>query len=183
MRTCCLCRRQPAPRAILLTTPSPAPVPTHAPQSGKLATSPSGKTLAATQSGKAGGLMVKEDQEVGQVTGRVYRQYISAYGVLSAVLLILFWSGEQVGRVGAVGVGVPRVPASLGCGGGGAAVCTAASACCRPGPDCSLALLPLSPACRLPSCLAPQTLRILTSWYLSKWSGAEVMARYTGAPS
>lgn len=126
--------------------------------------------------------MVKEDQEVGQVTGRVYGQYISAYGVLSAVLLILFWSGEQVGRVGAVGVGVPRVPASLGYGGGGAAVSTAASACCRPGPDCSLALLPLSPACRLPSCLAPQTLRILTSWYLSKWSGAEVMARYTGAP-
>lgn len=41
--------------------------------------------------------MVREDQEVGQVTGRVYWQYIVAYGTLSFAFLILLWSSEQVG--------------------------------------------------------------------------------------
>ncbi len=29
--------------------------------------------------------MVKEDQEVGQITGKVYAKYIACYGVLSFV--------------------------------------------------------------------------------------------------
>lgn len=34
--------------------------------------------------------------QVGQVTGRVYWQYIVAYGVISFVALIVLWSSEQV---------------------------------------------------------------------------------------
>jgi ATP-binding cassette subfamily C (CFTR/MRP) protein 1 len=69
------------------------------------------------QSGK---LMIKEDQEVGQVTGKVYWNYIKAYGVLSFVGLICFWSSEQA-------------------------------------------------------------VRILTNWYLSKWTQAEMNAAQTGS--
>ncbi|PSC67462.1 hypothetical protein C2E20_8853 [Micractinium conductrix] len=68
-----------------------------------------------------GALIVKEDQEVGQVTGKVYWRYITSYGVFSFVALIVLWSSEQ-------------------------------------------------------------TLRILTSWFLSRWSGAEVAALKTGIP-
>ena len=69
------------------------------------------------QSGK---LMIKEDQEVGQVTGKVYWNYIKAYGVWSFVGLICFWSSEQA-------------------------------------------------------------VRILTNWYLSKWTQAEMFAAQTGS--
>ena len=54
-----------------------------------LATSPSGK----------GDLIVKEDQEVGQVTGRVYWRYLQVYGVIAFVGLLIFWSSEQAVRV------------------------------------------------------------------------------------
>ena len=64
-----------------------------------------------------GGIIVKEDQEVGQVTGKVYWQYISVYGVLSFCGLLVFWSAEQA-------------------------------------------------------------VRILTNWYLSRWTAAEVVAGY-----
>ncbi|KAL4457987.1 hypothetical protein ABPG75_012852 [Micractinium tetrahymenae] len=77
-----------------------------------------GKAAAAVKPA-SGALIVKEDQEVGQVTNQVYWQYIRSYGVVSFVALILLWSSEQ-------------------------------------------------------------TLRILTSWYLSKWSGAEVAATLGG---
>ena len=66
-----------------------------------------------------GKLMVKEDQEVGQVTGKVYWNYIKAYGILSFVALIVFWSSEQA-------------------------------------------------------------VRILTNWYLSQWTNAEMTAAATG---
>ena len=46
-----------------------------------------------------GKLMIKEDQEVGQVTGKIYLNYIKAYGVVSFFALILFWSAEQAVRV------------------------------------------------------------------------------------
>lgn len=46
-----------------------------------------------------GALMIKEDQEVGQVTGKVYWQYIKAYGVLSFLSLIVLWSSEQSVRI------------------------------------------------------------------------------------
>lgn len=46
-----------------------------------------------------GKLMIKEDQEVGQVTGKVYKNYIIAYGVLSFFGLIFFWSAEQSVRI------------------------------------------------------------------------------------
>ena len=47
-------------------------------------------------SASSGSLMVKEDQEEGQVTGRVYGQYIAAYGMWAFYLLIVLWSSEQV---------------------------------------------------------------------------------------
>lgn len=63
--------------------------------------------LPCPQDGKpgakpSGALIVKEDQEEGQVTGRVYWQYILSYGVVSFVALILLWSSEQVGRAAAL---------------------------------------------------------------------------------
>lgn len=44
-------------------------------------------------------LMIKEDQEVGQVTGKVYWKYIQSYGIFSFVSLIIFWSCEQSVRI------------------------------------------------------------------------------------
>lgn len=69
------------------------------------------------KSEKKGGLIMVEDKEVGQVTGKVYWRYIIAYGVVPFVALIFFWSGEQA-------------------------------------------------------------VRVLTSWYLSKWTAAESTASY-----
>lgn len=69
------------------------------------------------KSEKKGGLIVVEDKEVGQVTGKVYWRYIVAYGVIPFIALIFFWSGEQA-------------------------------------------------------------VRVLTSWYLSKWTAAESTASY-----
>jgi ABC-type multidrug transport system fused ATPase/permease subunit len=71
---------------------------------------------------KKGALMVKEDQEEGQVTGKVYGRYVSAYGFVSFVALIVLWSSEQ-------------------------------------------------------------SVRILTNWWLSRWTNSEVIARYTGGDS
>lgn len=48
---------------------------------------------------KKGSLIVKEDKEVGQVTGRIYWKYISAYGVISFLFLIALWSSEQAVRI------------------------------------------------------------------------------------
>lgn len=78
-----------------------------------------GGVVKAAPGPAVGSLMVKEDQESGQVTGRIYWKYIASYGVLSFVALILLWSSEQ-------------------------------------------------------------TMRIMTSWYLSQWSGSEVRANMTG---
>ena len=64
-------------------------------QEAKKAAAAASSKLAASKSGK---LIVKEDQEEGQVTGKVYWQYIVAYGVFSFVALILLWSSEQVGE-------------------------------------------------------------------------------------
>lgn len=69
---------------------------------------------------KDGKLMIKEDQEVGQVTGKVYWNYIKAYGVVSFFGLICFWSAEQA-------------------------------------------------------------VRILTNWYLSQWTQAEMLSSQTGS--
>lgn len=44
----------------------------------------------------------------------------------------------------------------------------------------STAALPPSPAAPCAAASPPQTLRILTSWYLSRWSNAEVVARFNG---
>lgn len=51
----------------------------------------------------------------GQVTGRVYWQYILAYGFISFLALIVLWSSEQVGPWGADqgGVGAAQVRMSL----------------------------------------------------------------------
>jgi len=46
-----------------------------------------------------GGLMMKEDQEVGQVTGDVYWKYIKTYGIISFFGLLFFWSCEQSVRI------------------------------------------------------------------------------------
>ena len=48
---------------------------------------------------KKGKLMMKEDQEVGQVTGKVYWNYIKAYGILSFIALVMLWSSEQTVRI------------------------------------------------------------------------------------
>ena len=40
--------------------------------------------------------------------------------------------------------------------------------------------MPAWPCLAPPPLPRPQTLRILTSWYLSRWSGAEVQARVAG---
>ncbi len=72
-----------------------------------------------TSGSKKGNLMIKEDQETGQVTGKVYWNYIKAYGVVSFLALMVFWSAEQ-------------------------------------------------------------SIRILTTWYLSQWTQAEVEAVTTG---
>jgi hypothetical protein len=64
-------------------------------QEAKKAAAAASSKLAASKSGK---LIVKEDQEEGQVTGKVYWQYIVAYGVFSFIALILLWSSEQVGE-------------------------------------------------------------------------------------
>lgn len=48
---------------------------------------------------KKGGLIIKEDQEVGQVTGKVYWKYIKAYGVFSFASLVFLWSTEQTVRI------------------------------------------------------------------------------------
>lgn len=76
---------------------------------------------AITSDSKKGNLMIKEDQETGQVTGKVYWNYIKAYGVVSFFALMVFWSAEQA-------------------------------------------------------------IRILTTWYLSQWTQAEVEASATGDP-
>ena len=52
-----------------------------------------------TKAVKSGSLIVKEDQEVGHVTGRVYLRYIMAYGWISFIALVLFWSSEQTVRI------------------------------------------------------------------------------------
>ena len=57
-----------------------------------------GKKGVSQESSK-GKLMIKEDQETGQVTGKVYWNYIKAYGVVSFFALIVFWSAEQAVRV------------------------------------------------------------------------------------
>lgn len=58
---------------------------------------------------------MKEDQEAGQVTGKVYWQYIRSYGVISFVALILLWSSEQVGF--RLGRGGPAADGSRPCHG------------------------------------------------------------------
>ncbi|KAK9823537.1 hypothetical protein WJX72_003514 [[Myrmecia] bisecta] len=51
---------------------------------------------AGAGGGKAGGLMTKEDREVGQVRLHVYQRYFGrAYGLPSLVTILLLWSGEQ----------------------------------------------------------------------------------------
>jgi ABC-type multidrug transport system fused ATPase/permease subunit len=58
-----------------------------------------GKKGAGTIKNTEGGLMMKEDQEIGQVTGKVYWQYITTYGVISFFGLLFFWSCEQSVRI------------------------------------------------------------------------------------
>lgn len=76
------------------------------------------KEQAKPQNSK-GKLMIKEDQEEGHVTGKVYWRYIKAYGVTAFILLVVLWSSEQA-------------------------------------------------------------IRILTNWFLSKWTNAEMTATLTG---
>lgn len=58
-----------------------------------------GKKGAGTIKNTEGGLIMKEDQEIGQVNGKVYWQYITAYGVISFFGLLFFWSCEQSVRI------------------------------------------------------------------------------------
>ena len=46
-----------------------------------------------------GALIVKEDKEVGHVTGKVYWRYIKAYGIIAFIALAVMWSSEQTLRV------------------------------------------------------------------------------------
>jgi len=55
--------------------------------------------LGKKEEDKKGKLMMKEDQEVGQVTGKVYWNYIKAYGILSFIALVILWSSEQTVRI------------------------------------------------------------------------------------
>lgn len=64
----------------------------------KKASSLSSKKSMTMKSGK-GALMVKEDQEEGQVTGKVYGKYITAYGIISFFALVILWSSEQAVRI------------------------------------------------------------------------------------
>ena len=57
------------------------------------------KKMSLSATGSKGSLMIKEDQKTGQVTGKVYWNYIKAYGVFSFFALIIFWSAEQAVRV------------------------------------------------------------------------------------
>jgi ABC-type multidrug transport system fused ATPase/permease subunit len=70
---------------------------------GKTKKSPASLSLSSKKSmtmksGK-GALMVKEDQEVGQITGKVYGKYITAYGIISFFALVILWSSEQAVRI------------------------------------------------------------------------------------
>lgn len=57
------------------------------------------KFKAAKGATSKGDLIIKEDQEVGQVTGKIYWQYITVYGIISFVGLLIFWSAEQSVRI------------------------------------------------------------------------------------
>lgn len=46
-----------------------------------------------------GELIVKEDQELGQIGYKVYWYYMKAYGLSSCAALLVCWSGEQSVRV------------------------------------------------------------------------------------
>jgi len=159
---------------------------------------------------------------VGQVTGKIYWQYVVSYGVISFVALLVLWSSEQVGVCVGVWVngfggvsgwvgrwvgGHDLVGEQAGEQAGGQArrphpahrtqavpfSCwpssepggkdNGSSHSCLPCTTCTAA--PLHPChCHTPASpytpFTLQTLRILTSWYLSKWSSAEVMANMTG---
>lgn len=52
----------------------------------------------ASDKGK-GELIIKEDQEIGQIGYKVYWYYLKAYGLVSCAALVIFWSSEQSLRI------------------------------------------------------------------------------------
>jgi hypothetical protein len=135
--------------------------------------------LNRLQAGVSGALIVREDQEVGQVTGRIYWQYIAAYGLLSFLVLIVLWSSEQVGHDG------QDCNVLNWCAWAASDVL---AACVSAGCVCLVYTSGLFHHCPHPPTPAPhlthnpQAMRILTSWYLTRWSGAELVAQLTGRP-